>query len=75
VADGLAQKKPRENTAHLRVVSQKRVLPDCFRAEVPADMVEPAELRELLYYLVDSVLERQPAAPEPGPLIQLTVAL
>jgi geranylgeranyl pyrophosphate synthase len=45
------------------------------RAEAHADDVEPTELRELLYYLVDSVLDRQPPpAPEPaGPaLIQLT---
>jgi geranylgeranyl pyrophosphate synthase len=34
------------------------------RAEAIADGVEPAELRELLYYLVDTILER-PAAPEP----------
>ena len=46
------------------------------RAEAVADDVEPAELRELLYYLVDSVLDCQPAPPpEPGvpPLLQLTV--
>ena len=36
------------------------------RAEAIADEVEPAELRELLYYLVDTVLDRQPcAAAEP----------
>jgi geranylgeranyl pyrophosphate synthase len=35
------------------------------RAEAVADEVEPTELRELLYYLVDSVLDRQPAAPPP----------
>jgi geranylgeranyl pyrophosphate synthase len=46
------------------------------RAEAVADGVEPDALRELLYYLVDSVLERQPL-PEPEaespPLIQLAV--
>jgi geranylgeranyl pyrophosphate synthase len=44
------------------------------RAEAVADEVEPNELRELLYYLVDSVLDRQPPpSPEPGPvLLQLT---
>jgi geranylgeranyl pyrophosphate synthase len=36
------------------------------RAEALADGVEPAELRELLYYLVDTVLDR-PAAPEEEP--------
>jgi geranylgeranyl diphosphate synthase, type II len=34
------------------------------RAEAIADEVEPTELRELLYYLVDSVLDRQPCEPE-----------
>jgi geranylgeranyl diphosphate synthase type II len=45
------------------------------RAEAVADEIEPAELRELLYFLVDSVLDRQPPAPpEPAPLqlLQLT---
>jgi geranylgeranyl pyrophosphate synthase len=44
------------------------------RAEAIADEVEPTELRELLYYLVDSVLDRQPpaAAPEPA-LLQLSL--
>src|SRR5205807_764949 len=30
------------------------------RAEAVADEVEPVELRELLYFLVDSILDRQP---------------
>jgi geranylgeranyl pyrophosphate synthase len=44
------------------------------RAEAVADEVEPSELRELLYYLVDSVLDHQPPVPPPGslPLIQLS---
>jgi len=45
------------------------------RAEAVADEVAPEDLRELLYYLVDSVLHRQPAVeiePE-APLIQLCV--
>jgi geranylgeranyl diphosphate synthase, type II len=43
------------------------------RAEAVADDVEPTELRELLYYLVDSVLDRQPCPTEPEPqLVQLT---
>ena len=46
------------------------------RAEAIADEAQPEELRELLYYLVDNILER-PAAPEPEPrgvvqLVQLT---
>src|SRR5262249_10710444 len=46
------------------------------RAEAVADEVEPTELRELLYFLVDSVLDRQPPpSPEPEalPLVQLSV--
>jgi len=48
------------------------------RAEAVADEVEPEELRELLYYLVDSVLQRN--KPEPAhehelvPLLQLKMA-
>jgi geranylgeranyl pyrophosphate synthase len=45
------------------------------RAEAVADEVEPTELRELLYYLVDTVLDRQPPpSPEPEalPLVQLS---
>jgi len=45
------------------------------RAEVVADDVEPTELRELLYFLVDTVLDRSTApAPEPEslPLVQLS---
>jgi geranylgeranyl pyrophosphate synthase len=44
------------------------------KAEAVADEVEPTELRELLYFLVDTVLDRQPSpAPEPAtlPLVQL----
>ena len=34
--------------------------------------LRPAELRELLYYLVDSVLDRQEKPPEPEPaMVQL----
>jgi geranylgeranyl pyrophosphate synthase len=45
------------------------------RAEAVADDADPTELRELLYFLVDSVLDRQPppeTEPEALPLIQLT---
>jgi geranylgeranyl pyrophosphate synthase len=37
------------------------------RAEAIADEIEPVELRELLYYLIDSVLDRQETAPQPEP--------
>jgi geranylgeranyl pyrophosphate synthase len=40
------------------------------RAEAIADEVEPVELRELLYYLVDTVLDRQPCS-EPEPAVTL----
>jgi geranylgeranyl pyrophosphate synthase len=44
------------------------------RAEAVADEVEPTELRELLYFLVDTVLDRQPPPEqEAPPLLQLTV--
>jgi geranylgeranyl pyrophosphate synthase len=49
------------------------------RAEALADEVEPIELREFLYFLVDTVLERTPATPpeEPkeAPLFQLGLPL
>jgi geranylgeranyl pyrophosphate synthase len=41
------------------------------RAEALADAVEPAELRELLYYLVDSVLERQQVPAAETGVVQL----
>jgi geranylgeranyl pyrophosphate synthase len=45
------------------------------RAEALADEAEPVELRELLYFLVDTVLERQPPPePEPESLLQVEVA-
>jgi geranylgeranyl pyrophosphate synthase len=46
------------------------------RAEAVADEIEPPGLRELLYFLVDSVLDRQPPPePEPvnPPLVQLSL--
>jgi geranylgeranyl diphosphate synthase type II len=45
------------------------------RAEALADETQPTELRELLYYLVDSVLDRQPPAAETEPvsLVQLSI--
>jgi geranylgeranyl pyrophosphate synthase len=45
------------------------------RAEAIADDIEPTELRELLYFLVDTVLDRSVAlTPEPEslPLVQLS---
>jgi geranylgeranyl pyrophosphate synthase len=37
------------------------------RSEAIADEVEPVELRELLYYLVDTVLDQTPSPVEPTP--------
>ena len=56
--------------------SEKLIEKSRARAEAVADEVEPTELRELLYYLVDTVLDRQPppvAEPEPAALVQLSV--
>jgi geranylgeranyl pyrophosphate synthase len=45
------------------------------RAEAVADEAEPVELRELLYFLVDTVLDRQPPAePESENLLQVQLA-
>ncbi|MFO0879720.1 MAG: polyprenyl synthetase family protein [Gemmataceae bacterium] len=42
------------------------------KAEAIADEIEPVELRELFYYLIDTVLERQSPVPEPEPaMLQL----
>jgi geranylgeranyl pyrophosphate synthase len=46
------------------------------RAEAIADEITPTELRELLYFLVDTILDRQPPpSPEPEalPLVQLSL--
>ncbi|HZZ78167.1 MAG TPA: polyprenyl synthetase family protein [Gemmataceae bacterium] len=44
------------------------------RAEAIADEVTPTELRELLYYLVDTVLDRAEPEVEP-PLVQLSLPM
>ena len=50
-----------------KVFEKADKLVDKFRtkAEALADEVEPTEFRELLYYLVDTVLEK-PDLPAPG---------
>ncbi len=56
---------------HAEVFAKAEKLVEKFRAraEAVADEVQPTALRELLYYLVDSVLDRPAAAPpEPAPL-------
>jgi geranylgeranyl pyrophosphate synthase len=67
----------RELFAKAQVFDKAEKLVEKFRAraEAVADEAEPVELRELLYYLVDNVLDRQPPPePAPAPLIQLTTA-
>jgi geranylgeranyl diphosphate synthase type II len=59
------------------VFSKAEKLVEKFRAkaEAIADEVAPTELRELLYFLVDTVLDGEPAEAPPGPglpLIQLS---
>jgi geranylgeranyl pyrophosphate synthase len=61
--------------AQVFVKAEKLVEKYRARAEAIADEIQPTELRELLYYLVDSVLDRPTpdAAPAVPPLIQLSV--
>ncbi len=61
--------------AQVFVKAEKLVEKYRARAEAVADEIQPTELRELLYYLVDSVLDRPALVTEPEvpPLIQLTV--
>lgn len=74
-ADTLGRMRQLFTQARVFVKAEKLVEKYRTRAEAVADDVQPTELRELLYYLVDSVLDRQaPAAePEVPPLIQLSV--
>jgi geranylgeranyl pyrophosphate synthase len=69
--------KVREFFQRANVFSKAEKLIEKFRAraEAIADEVEPTELRELLYFLVDTVLDRQPTPPpepEPQVLVQLS---
>ena len=62
--------------AHVFTKAEKLVEKFRAKAEALADEVEPVELRQLLYFLVDNVLDRQPP-PEPEPVglsLQLTHA-
>jgi geranylgeranyl pyrophosphate synthase len=64
------------SAAQVFVKAEKLVEKYRARAEAIADEIQPTELRELLYYLVDSVLDRQPPPslePAVPPLIQLSV--
>jgi geranylgeranyl pyrophosphate synthase len=73
---GLIVERVRERFEQAGVFDKAEKLIDKFRAraEAVADEIEPTELRELLYFLVDTVLDRQPPPePEAPPLLQLTV--
>jgi geranylgeranyl diphosphate synthase, type II len=61
--------------AQVFVKAEKLVAKYRARAEAVADDIQPTELRELLYYLVDSVLDRQSSGSESeaAPLIQLSL--
>lgn len=63
------------NRAEVFAKAEKLVEKFRAKAEAIADETEPTELRELLYFLVDTVLDRSPAPaspPEGLPLIQLS---
>ena len=65
-------KKPIFDKADVFAKADKLIEKYRARAEAIADEVDPTELRELLYFLVDSVLDRQSSpAPEPPVLQQL----
>jgi geranylgeranyl pyrophosphate synthase len=73
---GRIVQRVREQFEQAGVFDKAEKLIDKFRAraEAVADEIEPTELRELLYFLVDTVLDRQPPPePEAPPLLQLTV--
>jgi geranylgeranyl pyrophosphate synthase len=42
------------------------------RAEAIADEIQPEDLRRLLYYLIDSVLDHSPAASSPPAVLQIS---
>src|SRR5205807_5870562 len=64
---GLERLRKLFETAEVFTKADKLVDKYRARAEALADEVEPTELRELLYYLVDSVLDRQPCSTEAEP--------
>jgi geranylgeranyl pyrophosphate synthase len=75
-ATALVVERARQLFTEAQAFAKAEALIDKFqaRAEAVADEVQPAELRELLYYLVDTVLDRQTPSTEPEEphLIQLT---
>jgi geranylgeranyl pyrophosphate synthase len=74
-ADHVARVRRLFERADVFIKAEKLIEKYRARAEAIADETEPTELRELLYFLVDTVLDRQPP-PEPEvhalPLIQLS---
>jgi geranylgeranyl pyrophosphate synthase len=74
-ADHVARVRRLFERADVFIKAEKLIEKYRARAEAIADETEPTELRELLYFLVDTVLDRQPPAePEVHalPLIQLS---
>jgi geranylgeranyl diphosphate synthase type II len=73
-ADRLARVRALFEKAEVFTKAEKLIEKFRARAETLADDVEPVAFRQLLYYLVDSVLDRPAAAAESeSPLLQLTV--
>ncbi|MGF1582426.1 MAG: polyprenyl synthetase family protein [Gemmataceae bacterium] len=76
VSDDILVSRVREIFTAAKVFEKAERLVEKYqaRAESLADDVEPVELRELLYYLVDSVLDRSAREPAPAaPLLQLSI--
>ena len=71
--DALAAVRRCFERANVFTKAEKLIEKSRARAEAIADETEPTELRELLYYLVDTVLDRQPSESEPAPLVQLSL--
>jgi geranylgeranyl pyrophosphate synthase len=76
-ADGEVVERVRRFFYKAQVFDKAEKLVDKYRAraEAVADEVEPSELRELLYYLVDTVLDRQSPAPAPESEFSLPLVL
>lgn len=66
-ADTVAQVRALFTQAQVFAKADKLVEKYRARSEAIADEVQPTELRELLYYLIDNVLERQATTAEPAP--------
>src|SRR5262249_55573187 len=70
--DGVVR-QVRELYERAQVFDKAEKLVDKYRARAEgfADEAEPTELRELLYFLVDTILDRRPLVEESEALVQL----